>query len=154
MRTRSLNMVAALLLIPAGAAAQEATDGQGRGPAGRAESRRPPRRSRTFRSVNQIDFGVRGTVFGAGSDQARFQRYRDLRDGGDARPAPDRSRTPNTYRYSLQADNVGYRDQRFSASYTNFGKVKASFEWNQIPLFYSQTTSTLYDQSTPGHADA
>ena len=66
--------------------------------------------------VNQIDFGVRGTSFGAGSDEARYQRYRDLRDGGTL----DRLRIfkdTDAYRYSLQADNVGYRDQRFSASY-------------------------------------
>ncbi len=99
--------------------------------------------------VNQIDFGFRGTAYGAGSDQARFQRYRDLRDGGTI----DHLRIfkdTDAYRYSVQADNVGYRDQRFSLSYMNYGKVKASFEWNQIPLFYSDSTRTLYDQSTPG----
>ena len=83
------------------------------------------------------------------SDEARFQRYRDVRDGGTL----DRLRVykdTDAYRYSLQADHVGYRDQRFSASYMNYGKVKASFEWNQIPLFYSQDTRTLYDTSTPG----
>jgi hypothetical protein len=81
--------------------------------------------------VNQIEFGIRGTAFGSGSDQARFQRYRDVRDGGTL----DRLRIykdTDAYRYSLQADNVGYRDQRYSASYMNYGKVKASFEWNQI----------------------
>src|SRR5262249_39765505 len=54
------------------------------------------------------------------------------------------------YGWNLQADHVGYRDQRFFGSYNNFGKVKASFEWNQIPLFYSNDTRTLYDTSTPG----
>src|SRR5205814_8295714 len=92
---------------------------------------------------------LRGTLFGSDSDPARFQRYRDVRDGGMI----DRlrlSKDTNVYRYSVQADHIGYRDQRFSASYSNFGKVKASFEWNQIPLFYSQDTRTLYDRSTPG----
>ena len=140
-------MVAALLLVSAGAAAQDATTTTTPGPEGRAEGVGPA--DPDIPLVNQIDFGVRGTSFGAGSDQARFQRYRDVRDGG----VLDRfriSKDTDAYRYSLQADNVGYRDQRFSASYTNYGKVKASFEWNQIPLFYSQTTRTLYDQSTPG----
>ena len=71
------------------------------------------------------------------------------RDGGTI----DRFRMLQGHRHvsatSLQADHVGYRDQRFSATYTNYGKVKASFEWNQIPLYYSNTTQTLYDTSTP-----
>ena len=80
--------------------------------------------SRTFPLVNQLDFGVRGTSFGVDSDPARFQRYRDVRDGGTV----DRFRLfkdTDAYRYNLQADHVGYRDQRFSGTYTNYGKVKA-----------------------------
>jgi MtrB/PioB family decaheme-associated outer membrane protein len=146
MRTKSFNMVAALLLLAGGVAAQDATT------VGAAQQDVPKAAAATIPDiplVNQIDVGVRGTVFGAGSDQARFQRYRDVRDGGTI----DRLRVykdTDVYRYSLQADNVGYRDQRFSASYMNYGTVKASFEWNQIPLFYSQDTRTLYDRSTPG----
>ena len=146
MRTTRMTMVAALLLIAAGARAQEpstATAAQGNAPKPAAAT------AADTPLLNQIDFGFRGTAFGADSDRARFERYRDLRDGG----VLDRLRVykdTDGYRYSLQADNVGYRDQRFSASYMNYGKVKASFEWNQIPLFYSDSTRTLYDQSTPG----
>src|SRR5262249_40494301 len=32
----------------------------------------------------------------------------------------------------------------------NYGKVKASFEWDQTPLFYSNETRTLYDTSSEG----
>src|SRR5689334_22535930 len=28
-----------------------------------------------------IDFGFRGTIYGSNSDEARYQRYRDLRNG-------------------------------------------------------------------------
>ena len=146
MRTTRINMVAALLLIAAGAAAQDATTVD-------AVQKDVPKPSAVATPdiplVNQIDLGIRGTVFGTDSDQARYQRYRDVRDGGTL----DRLRVykdTDAFRYSLQADHVGYRDQRFSASYMNYGKVKASFEWNQIPLFYSQDTRTLYDTSTPG----
>ena len=52
--------------------------------------------------------------------------------------------------FTAQADHVGYRDQRYSASYKNYGKVKASFEWNQIPLFFSQDTATLFTTADPG----
>ena len=147
MRTTLINMAAALLLIPAGAAAQDATKTTDPG-----QQDTPKTSAATIPDIpfaNQIDFGIRGTAFGTGSDEARFQRYRDVRDGGFL----DRFRMfkdTDAYRYSLQADNVGYRDERFSAAYNRYGKVKASFEWNQIPLFYSQDTRTLYDTSTPG----
>jgi MtrB/PioB family decaheme-associated outer membrane protein len=145
MRTKSLTMVAALLLMAGGAAAQN-----GAPPAAQPDVAKTTGGSLAeFPLLNQIDIGLRGTSYGSDSDPARYQRYRDLRDGGTV----DRFRLfkdTNEYRYALQADHIGYRDQRFSGSYTNFGKVKASFEWNQIPLFYSQDTRTLYDTSTPG----
>jgi MtrB/PioB family decaheme-associated outer membrane protein len=128
--TKVPTIVAALLLTSGAVAAQDATT-----------LNLPP--------VNQVDVGIRGTAFGNDSDQARFERYRDLRNGITL----DRFRLfkdTDAHRYSLQADNVGYRDQRFSASYVNYGRLKASAEWNQIPLFYSQDTRTLYDQATPG----
>jgi len=50
----------------------------------------------------------------------------------------------------LQADHVGYRDQRYSASFNDYGRVKTSFEWNQTPLFFSQDTQTLYTETAPG----
>jgi MtrB/PioB family decaheme-associated outer membrane protein len=133
MRTGLLVMVAAaLLLVAAGARAQD-TPKPAPTPAAGSE----------FVGANQIDFGVRGTIFGDNSDEARFQRYRDLRDGGTIDLFRFTNET-NAYRLNLQGDHVGYRDQRFSGSYNNFGKVKASFEWNQVPLYYSDTTATLY----------
>src|SRR3954447_18915779 len=147
MRTRLLSMVAALLLITGGASAQDATP-----PADAIQKDVPktaPPTDPEIPLVNQMDFGIRGTSFGPGSDVSRYQRYRDLRDGAmfdKLRVVKDTT----VFRYNLQADNVGYKDQRYSGSYHNYGKVKATFEWNQIPLYYSQITSTLYDQSTPG----
>jgi MtrB/PioB family decaheme-associated outer membrane protein len=145
MRTKSWTVVAALLLMAGGAAAQNVAT-----PAAQPDVVKTAGAPLAeFPLMNQIDLGFRGTSFGSDSDPARFQRYRDLRDGGTV----DRFRLfkdTNEYRYSVQADHIGYRDQRFSGSYNNFGKVKASFEWNQIPLFYSQDTRTLYDTSTPG----
>jgi Putative outer membrane beta-barrel porin, MtrB/PioB len=144
MRAKTPMMVAALLLMAGGAAAQD-----GPTPAAQPDVAKTAPSISDVPPVNQIDFGLRGTVFGSDSDPARYQRYRDLRDGGTI----DRFRLfkdTTEYKYSVQADHVGYRDQRFSGSYHNFGKVKASFEWNQIPLFYSQDTRTLYDTSNPG----
>jgi MtrB/PioB family decaheme-associated outer membrane protein len=139
-------MVAALLLVAAGARAQSTTS---TGDSGGQTAPKETTAGADFPLVNQLDFGFRGTVFASGSDEARFERYRDVRDGGTL----DRLRVfkdTDQFRYNLQADHLGYRDQRFSAAYNNYGKVKASFEWNQIPLFYSQDTRTLYDTSNPG----
>ena len=154
MHTKVLSMVATLLLMAAGASAQ------GPGPAADAARKdgavAQPDVARTAATnadiplVNEVDFGVRSTSFGDGSDQARYQHYRDLRNGATF----DRVRyfkETDAIQYNFQADNVGYRDQRFSASYMNYGKVKANFEWNQIPIFYSADTRTLYDTSSPGN---
>jgi MtrB/PioB family decaheme-associated outer membrane protein len=145
MRTRFFTMVPALLLVAGGAAAQDNSTPAAQPDVVKTAAPSSP----DIPLVNQVDFGVRGTAFGSGSDQARYQRYRDVRDGGTIdlfRLFKD----TNQYRYSLQADHVGYRDQRFSGSYNNFGKVKASFDWNQIPLYYSDSTRSLYDRSSPG----
>jgi MtrB/PioB family decaheme-associated outer membrane protein len=138
-------MVAALLLVGAGARAQESASAQQDVVKSSGAGAVPD-----VDLANQIDFGVRGTSFASGSDQARFNRYQDLRDGGFL----DKLRygkSTEQYRFNVQADHVGYRDQRFSGFYNNYGKVKASFEWNQMPIDFSQTTRTLYDTSTPGN---
>jgi len=127
MRNRLLMMVAALLVVSAGAAAQDKEAGVAS--------------QQGF--TNQIDFGIRTTFFGDGSDAARFQRFQDFRDGGTI----DRFRfgkATEKYLLKLEGDHIGYRDQRFAGSYNNYGKVKATFEWNQIPLYYSSSTSSLY----------
>jgi MtrB/PioB family decaheme-associated outer membrane protein len=100
-------------------------------------------------SSSFVDVGLRGTSFGSGSDEARFQRYRDLRNG----PTLDVFRYLNetdSRAFKVQAGHVGYRDQRYSALYDNYGKLKVSFEWNQIPLFYSQDTATLFTSASLG----
>jgi MtrB/PioB family decaheme-associated outer membrane protein len=99
--------------------------------------------------VNFIDFGFRGTGFTDGSDEARYQRYRDLRNG----PTIDTLRyfTESSSRsITVEADHVGYRDQRFFGSLNQFGRLKASAEWNQIPLFFSQDTLALHTTASPG----
>ena len=144
-------MVAAVLLAPAGAWAQSSTapsntsspGGQAAAPAGAAAP------LPDVATSNYVDFGGRGTWFGDGSDEARYQRYRDERNGATLDVFRYATRTDDHW-LNVQADHVGYRDQRYSASYNRFGKVKASFEWNQIPLFFSQTTSSLYTSPSDG----
>jgi len=142
MRTRLFGMVAALLLIAAGARAQgtlkSENDPQKDTPKAPAAATLPE-----FGNFNRIDIGLRGTTYGDGSDQARFQRYRDMSDGGTL-DAIRYFKDTSTYRLNLQGDHVGYQDQRFYGAYNNFGRVKASFEWLQVPLYYSGTTQSLY----------
>jgi MtrB/PioB family decaheme-associated outer membrane protein len=149
MRTTLWTMVAALLLIPAGARAQDQTGTTGSPAKTSAPAPTEPSNIPDIRTSNVIDFGVRATSFGANSDEARFQRYRDLRNGGTLDLFRFAKQT-DAYKFNAQADHVGYRDQRYTASYNNYGNVKTSFEWNQIPLFFSRDTSTLFTTSAPG----
>lgn len=97
--------------------------------------------------VRRIDFGVRvGTVTG---DAARWQRYRDLRDGPTINRL-DFSRETNAWWLKATADHVGYRDQRFQVEAARIGRVRARFMWDQIPLFISEDTLTLYSVESPG----
>jgi MtrB/PioB family decaheme-associated outer membrane protein len=97
--------------------------------------------------VGTIDFGVRGNT--SDGDPVRFQRFRDLRDG----PVLDLlrySRDEEDWTFNAAFDHVGYRDQRYLGEYERLGKVRVSFEWNQIPLFYSTDTRTAYTQESDG----
>jgi MtrB/PioB family decaheme-associated outer membrane protein len=147
MRTKPFGMAAALLLLSAGARAQTPAS------AGAAAPQDVPQTAAAsvpdIPATNSIEFGWRGTSFSSGSDKARYQRYEDLRNGATV----DRFRfmkSTDAYLFTAQADHIGYLDQRFSGAYNNYGRVKASFEWSQTPLFYSEDTLTLYSSGTPG----
>jgi len=92
---------------------------------------------------NQFQIG--GRLSHIDGDPARFQRYQDLRDGvlfTDAKYAKES--TNGDWLFRGTADNVGYRDQQFSALYERTGRFKVSGLWNEIPQFYSVDTKTPY----------
>src|SRR6478609_2104343 len=97
----------------------------------------------------QVDFGYRGTGYSEGSDEARYQRYRDLRNGVFLENALW-GKSDDTKYWDVRATHVGYRDQQYAANYNSFGKMKASFAFNQIPLFFSQDTRTAYTTTSDG----
>src|SRR5262245_59934008 len=97
----------------------------------------------------QVDFGFRGTFFSDGSDEARYQRYQDLRSGPFAEAFRWGKSDYQQY-WDVRATHVGYRDQQYAANYNKFGKMKASFEYNQIPLFFSQDARTAYTDAGNG----
>ncbi|HVZ23134.1 MAG TPA: MtrB/PioB family outer membrane beta-barrel protein, partial [Vicinamibacterales bacterium] len=92
---------------------------------------------------NFVDVSGRGTIYSDNSDEGRAQRYRDLRGGGTVEFLRFTKDT-DTHWISLQADHAGYRDQRYYGAINDFGRFKASFQFNQIPLFFSDETQTLY----------
>ena len=96
-----------------------------------------------------VNVGVGGTTFAGGSDEARFQRYRDLRSPS-ALDGLLFKKDNDSRRFALGADHVGYRDQRYSASLNQYGRLKVSFDWNQIPLFFNENTRTLFTTSSAG----
>ena len=97
--------------------------------------------------ANEIDFGVRMTS--VEGDPGRYQRMRDLRSG----PTLDRlsySRERTMDLFQADADHVGYRDQHYRASIERFGKFELSFDWNQIPLFYTDVTRSPWVEASDG----
>lgn len=93
--------------------------------------------------------GVRATgTRTGGDDRGWFERFRDLRGGPFTnvrfvRDAGDRSAL-------MIVQNAGYRDQRYFAQYARPGRFKAYFEWDQIPLFYSEFTETPFAEVANG----
>jgi MtrB/PioB family decaheme-associated outer membrane protein len=146
MQRHAFTIVCAALLVgylPGAASGQTAGPPPAVAPAAPAQAAEPA----LGRFVNQIDFGFRaGTVSG---DAARWQRYRELRDGPTINRF-DYRRETDTWWLASSADHVGYRDQRYVLEAARTGRVQARFLWDQIPLFISQDTRTLYSQESPG----
>ena len=101
----------------------------------------------TGKWYGSVDFGARATT--VDGDEARFQRFRDLRPGVYGTNLVTGRRTQD-WTLEAQAWNLGYRDQRFLVDLQRVGRLTASFMWDQIPLFISRDTRTLYTQTAPG----
>ena len=99
------------------------------------------------RIYGNVDFGGRFTS--VDGDPARYMRFRDLRDGPFAQNF-DLTRRGEDWTFDALATNVGYRDQRYTANYRQVGKLEVGFLWDQIPMFISGDTRTLYTEVQPG----
>ena len=91
----------------------------------------------------QIDFG--GRLTDVTGDEARFQRYRDLRDGLYV-DMPFFHVEKNRWWMNLTVQNTGYRDQRYTLTYARPGRLKFNFIYDQTPTFISNDTRTPYSQ--------
>ena len=78
-----------------------------------------------------FDVGFRGT--NTDGDEARYERYRDLRNG--AATFFSMGQTTDVYRFNANFSNAGYRDQLYAGEYIN-SKVTVSGLYNGIPLNY------------------
>jgi MtrB/PioB family decaheme-associated outer membrane protein len=93
------------------------------------------------RVTGTVDFGVRFTE--VSGDVARWQRYRDLGNGFYVRDLK-LSRSGADSLFQVTATNLGRDDQRYTLAYKSRGRLKLSFSWDQIPLWASTSTATLY----------
>ncbi len=126
MRNRTVAILAALLLASAHLAQAQTPPTKPLPPAG-------------VPTVGLFDFGFRGGS--TDGDEARFERYRDLRPG--AATFFDMTKNTDTYRFGATAYNVGYRDQRYTAEYTN-SKVTVTGLYDGIPLNYYYDTPLIW----------
>src|SRR4051812_40941182 len=123
MRTRMMILTGALLVTSAIYAQAQDT---------KPTPAQPKQAVSTFTpQFGNIDFGYRGSSFTG--DEARYNRYRDLRDGGYIDHFRF-ARENETMAFRAEANNVGYRDQRYYADLQSIGKLKATFEFNSNPL--------------------
>ena len=90
---------------------------------------------------NEVEFGGRWTS--VSGDEARFQRYQDLRSGVIA-DGLRMARETDVWSFQFLADNIGYRDQRYEATYERTGRFSITGLWDQIPQFYSVDTATPF----------
>ena len=120
MRTAYLTLAAALLLIAQIARAQA------------------PQTAST-QATGQVDVG--GMFTTTDGDEARYERYRDLRDG--AFTSLKLGQETGRYRFDATASHIGYRDQRYDAEYLR-PRLSFGFSWTSLPLNYSYLTRTPY----------
>jgi len=138
MRTSTLSLTGVLLLIsPVLAGAQQETQRPApTAPAATVE----PAIAAGGSNTGRVNFGLRGEDLDG--DRARYNRFRDLRDGAFLEGFR-LERSTDAWAFLGEADNVGYRDQRFSGQFESFGKLKANFTWDEVPLFISGDTRSL-----------
>ena len=143
MRTGHIILTTALLL-GARAAAAQTTPPQGKPTAPpptqtRGQTQAPEPAEGTRPLSGTLDIG--GLFTGTDGDEARFERYRDTRDG--LYSAFTLNRRTDTYLFDAGASHVGYRDQRYNAGFIGHG-VHFGFEWVSVPLNFSYLTRTPY----------
>jgi MtrB/PioB family decaheme-associated outer membrane protein len=122
---------AALLLASASLALAQGQPAQGQAAQPPAAAAAPSGWTGTF------DVGFRGNSIDG--DEARFERYRDMRNGANVNFQFGRQ----TDRWALEvgARNVGYRDGSYHVTYRN-SRLRVNLLFDQLPLNYGYYTRT------------
>jgi hypothetical protein len=89
-----------------------------------------------------VDVGGRFTT--TDGDEARYERYRDDRDG--VYSSFTTGRRTDAYWFDAEASHIGYRDQRYAVDFLN-RRVNFSFRWDSVPLNFSYIALTPFQTS-------
>ena len=122
---------------PAAAPAQE--------PAAAPAAAAAPEETRSLFEPTSRQFHIGGRFSSVDGDPARWQRYRDLRDGlllTNVRYEHQWAETGQLFQ--VAADNVGWRDGRYVGTLERQGRFALTGSWDRIPQFYSVDTKTPY----------
>jgi MtrB/PioB family decaheme-associated outer membrane protein len=151
---RRLSFISLILLVGAAAAPQRAlaqagTPPPAQTPAQPAASPADADETRSLFALTDRELFIGGRATSIDGDPARFQRYQDVRNGllfsgfryAFAQPDGD-------YDFHARANNVGYRDQEYFATYNRTGKLSITGAYQQIPQFYSVDTTTPFTRGT------
>jgi hypothetical protein len=132
MRKTCFLVTAALVLLPVSGLAQapQAPQTQAQAPAAGA----------TLPFTGMVDFG--GLFTNVDGDEARYQRYRDDRDG--VFTGLTLNRQTDAFLFDANARHIGYRDQRYDLTYRR-SKLNFGFGFAGQPLNYSYIVRTPFD---------
>src|SRR5512143_2200975 len=139
MRNTVITGIAALLLASASMASAQGQPQQQQQNVPPQATVNPPAAS----ELGLVDLGFRTTS--TTGDEARYQRYTDLKDGAFSKI--EFGRRAETFSFAGRAYNVGYRDQSYVADY-NSGKIKVVGLFESTPLNYSYQSSTPWVTSS------
>jgi hypothetical protein len=106
-------------------------------PLARAQAQPQPE---TTPSNGTIDIGGRFTT--TDGDEARYERYRDLRDGVNANIFYGKD--TKDWTFDFLAKNIGYRDGRYTLNFED-KRWKITAQFDQTPLNYAYYARTPYD---------
>ncbi len=134
---KRLMTLALLLFLTEGAHAQppQATSSQAAAAQAGAAASSPA-------TSGTVDIGALATA--TDGDEARFERYRDTRDG--ASTGLTLSRSAASYTFDASASHIGYRDQRYDALFRG-PRIDAGFSFTGTPLNFSYLTRTPYTRN-------
>jgi hypothetical protein len=129
MRIRSVVLTAALLLPTSRPAVAQTPQAPG-----------TPAQTPVSVFTGNVDFGAQFT--GVDGDEARYERYRDDRDG--VYSTIRLSREGTRYLFDANAFHIGYRDQRYNAAFLS-PRLNVTFNFASLPLNFDYETRTPFD---------